>query len=110
MTEMREATFLILAALADEPRHGYGVIREIAALSDGRVTMLPGTLYTALDRLATQGLVTRDREEVTDGRLRRYYRLTPDGAAALSAETARLRALANAGESRLRTLRPRIAG
>jgi DNA-binding PadR family transcriptional regulator len=110
MTEMREATFLILAALADEPRHGYGVIREIAALSGGRVAMLPGTLYTALDRLAAQGLVARDREEVTDGRLRRYYRLTTNGATALTTETSRLRALATAGEARLRTLRPRTAG
>ncbi|ROT32156.1 PadR family transcriptional regulator [Micromonospora sp. HM5-17] len=99
---MREPTFLILAALADQPRHGYGIIQEVAALSAGRVTLLPGTLYTALDRLAAQGLVARDREEVVDGRLRRYYRLTSDGLAALDAETARLRALATVAERKLR--------
>jgi DNA-binding PadR family transcriptional regulator len=106
---MREPTFLILTALADQPRHGYGVIQEVAALSTDRVTLLPGTLYAALDRLAAQGLVVRDREEITDGRLRRYYRLTTDGLAVLRAETARLRALATVAEHRLRAVRPNPA-
>ena len=106
MKAMREPTFLILTALADQPRHGYGVIQEVAALSANRVTLLPGTLYAALDRLVAQGLVVRDREEVADGRLRRYYRLTSDGMATLRAETARLRALATAAERRLRAVRP----
>jgi DNA-binding PadR family transcriptional regulator len=106
---MREPTFLILAALADQPRHGYGIIQEVAALSANRVTMLPGTLYTALDRLAAQGLVVRDREEIADGRLRRYYRLTSGGLAVLDVETARLRSLATAAERKLRTARPRPA-
>lgn len=106
---MREPTFLILTALVDQPRHGYGIIQEVAALSADRVVLLPGTLYTALDRLAAQGLVQRDREEVTDGRLRRYYRLTSEGLAVLDAETARLRQLATVAEARLRAVRPRIA-
>jgi DNA-binding PadR family transcriptional regulator len=106
---MREATFLILTALADRPRHGYGVIQEIGTLSAGRVALLPGTLYAALDRLAAQGLVEHDRDEVTDGRLRRYYRLTTSGLASLEGEAARLRQLAGAAESRLRELRPRTA-
>src|SRR5215468_2658856 len=104
---MREPTFLILTALADAPRHGYGVIQEVVSLSAGRVTLLPGTLYAALDRLVAQGLVVLDREEVTDGRLRRYYRLTPDGTAVLRVETARLRSLVTAAERRLRAVRPR---
>ena len=69
----------------------------------------PGTLYAALDRLHAQGLVAPDREETVDGRLRRYYRLTPDGIRALDVETARLRQLATAAESRLRALRPGTA-
>ena len=109
MSEMREPTFLILTALAGEPRHGYGIIQEVAELSGGRVALLPGTLYTALDRLAGQGLVHRDREEIIDGRLRRFYRLSDTGQAALGAETARLRHLAAAAESRLRALNPRTA-
>ncbi|MGC4806741.1 PadR family transcriptional regulator [Micromonospora sp. DT233] len=106
---MREPTFLILTALADQPRHGYGIIQEVAALSAHRVRLLPGTLYTALDRLAAQGLVVRDREEIADGRLRRYYRLTSDGLAVLDAETTRLRSLATAAERKLRIVRPRPA-
>lgn len=106
---MREPTFLILTALAGGPRHGYGIVQDVAALSGGRVTLLPGTLYTALDRLTAQGLVERDREEVIDGRLRRYYRLSAAGLAALDAETARLRQLTAAAEARLRRIRPRTA-
>jgi DNA-binding PadR family transcriptional regulator len=102
---MREPTFLILTALADGPMHGYGIIQEVAALSNDRVRLLPGTLYTALDRLAAQGLLQRDREEVADGRLRRYYRLTTDGVDSLATETARLRQLADAAEARLRNIR-----
>lgn len=99
---MREPTFLILTVLAGGSLHGYGIIREVQTLSEGRVKLLPGTLYTALDRLAAQGLVVREREEVTDGRLRRYYRLTGDGLEVLEAETARLRQLATVAEAKLR--------
>ena len=106
---MREPTFLILTALADGPRHGYGIIQEVATLSANRVTLLPGTLYTALDRLAAQGLVDRDREEIIDGRLRRYYRLSTAGLAALDVEARRLRSLATVAERKLRTVRPRPA-
>ncbi|MGW4499046.1 PadR family transcriptional regulator [Micromonospora sp. NPDC004336] len=106
---MREATFLILTALAGEPRHGYGIIQEVGVLSDGRVTLLPGTLYAALDRLAAQGLVELSHEQVVDGRLRRYYRLRSDGRAELARQTERLRQLASAAESRLRALRPHLA-
>ncbi|WP_117213203.1 helix-turn-helix transcriptional regulator [Allorhizocola rhizosphaerae] len=106
---MREPTFLVLTALVDGPRHGYGIIREVAALSDGRVKLLPGTLYAALDRLVAQGLVEHVRDEVADGRMRRYYRLTSAGLQVLTAEIARLRQLAGAAESRLRALNPRHA-
>jgi len=107
---MREPTFLILTALADAPRHGYGILQEVTALSGGRVTLLTGTLYTALDRLTAEGLVEPDRQEMVDGRARRYYRLTRDGLAALSAETARLRALTAAAELRIQAaIRPRTA-
>jgi DNA-binding PadR family transcriptional regulator len=102
---MREPTFLILTALAGQPMHGYGIIREVTGLSEGRVTILPGTLYTALDRLAAEGLVERAHEEIVGGRLRRYYQLTSDGLTVLRRETARLRALASAGEARLSAAR-----
>ncbi len=97
---MQEPTFLILTALAGEPLHGYGVIQEVSRLSSGRVVLRPGTLYGALDRLSEQGLVAAEREEIVDGRLRRYYRITDDGAGLLHAEAQRL--ADNAAEARRR--------
>jgi DNA-binding PadR family transcriptional regulator len=104
---MQEATFLILTALADGSQHGYGIITEVEQISDGRVRLRAGTLYTALDRLRADGLVAVDGEEVVEGRLRRYYRLTPDGTKVLAAEAARLQANAAAA---LMRLRPGLAG
>jgi DNA-binding PadR family transcriptional regulator len=99
---MQEPTFLILTALAARPQHGYGIMTDAADISGGRVTLRAGTLYAALDRLSSEGLVEDDHEEIVDARLRRYYRLTPDGRAALAAETARLRANAAVAGRRLR--------
>jgi len=90
--EMREPTFLVLASLAEGRKHGYGIIKDAARLSDGRVELKVGTLYTALDRLERQGLVATAGEEVVDGRNRRYYELTDAGASDLGAEIARQRA------------------
>jgi DNA-binding PadR family transcriptional regulator len=101
---MQEATFLILTALADGSQHGYGIINEVKEISDGRVRLRAGTLYTALDRLRDDGLVTVDREEIVDNRLRRYYRLTPAGTALLAAEAARMQANAHAAMTRLNPL------
>ena len=98
---MQEATFLILTALAGGSQHGYGIITDVREISGGRVQLRPGTLYTALDRLRADELVEPDREEVVDGRLRRYYRLTPVGSKRLRAEAARLQADATAALTRL---------
>ena len=99
---MQEATFLILTALADGSQHGYGIITEVQEISGGRVRLRAGTLYTALDRLRADGLIGVDREEVVEGRLRRYYRLTPQGTRRLAAEAARLQANAAAALARLK--------
>jgi len=98
---MQEATFLILTALAADTQHGYGILADVAEISGGRVRLRPGTLYTALDRLRGDGLIEVDREEIVDGRLRRYYRLTGDGGEQLAAEAARLQANARAALARL---------
>jgi DNA-binding PadR family transcriptional regulator len=98
---MQEATFLILTALAAGSQHGYGIISDVTGISEGRVRMRAGTLYTALDRLKADGLIGVDREEVVDNRLRRYYRLTPEGGRRLAAEAARLQANARAAMTRL---------
>src|ERR1700734_4319260 len=88
--EMREPTYFLLASLLDGPLHGYAIIQRAAELSDGRVKMATGTLYTALDRLTAQGYVELVREEIVNGRARRSYALTPSGADALRAAAARM--------------------
>src|SRR6516165_5957344 len=98
---MQEATFLILTALAARSQHGYGIITDVRELSGGRVRLRAGTLYTALDRLRADQLITVDREEIVEGRLRRYYRLTPQGTRVLAAEAARMHANATAALARL---------
>jgi DNA-binding PadR family transcriptional regulator len=99
---MQEASFLILTALAGGTQHGYGIVTDVEQISAGRVKLKAGTLYTALDRLAAEGLIKFDREEIVDNRLRRYYRITRDGAEQLAEEADRLSANAHAARTRLR--------
>ncbi|NUW37906.1 helix-turn-helix transcriptional regulator [Nonomuraea sp. SMC257] len=107
---MQEPTFLILTALAAEAQHGYGIMADVLRMSGERVRLRAGTLYAALDRLEGEGLVEADREEVVDGRARRYYRLTSHGEARLVAEAERMRGNADAAAARLRArLRPALA-
>ncbi|RKT16419.1 DNA-binding PadR family transcriptional regulator [Streptomyces sp. 1114.5] len=107
---MQEPTLLLLTALADAPRHGYALIQEVAAISDGRVRMRTGTLYGALDRLLGQGLIEVAAEEVVDGRARRTYALTDAGRGALAAEAERLLAVATEAERRLSKVRSMLTG
>lgn len=102
MRAMQEATFLILTALAGGSQHGYGIIIDVEQISDGRVRLRAGTLYTALDRLRADRLIDVDREEIVDNRLRRYYRLTSPGEKRLADEASRLQANAVVAMSRLR--------
>jgi DNA-binding PadR family transcriptional regulator len=99
---MQEATFMILTALASGSQHGYGIITDVREMSQGRIKLRAGTLYTALDRLRGDKLIEVDHEEVVDGRLRRYYRLTPAGTKRLSTEAARLQSHADVALSRLK--------
>ncbi|MFC5503224.1 PadR family transcriptional regulator [Lysinimonas soli] len=103
--ELREPSFWVLTALAGGRSHGYALIQETKSLSSGRVELKVPTLYAALDRLREQGLVAPDGDEVTDGRLRRFFRLTDDGAARLREEIERMEANARQAKSRLR-MRP----
>jgi DNA-binding PadR family transcriptional regulator len=93
---MREPTYFILAALQDEPRHGYAIMTRVAELSGDRVRLATGTLYQALDRLTKEALIEVARDEVVNGRARRHYALTPDGRSALQAEAARMAEAARA--------------
>lgn len=107
MSKMRrtEPVFLILTALLDQPRHGYGIIQEVRRITDGDVGLRVGTLYGALDRLATEGLVAADHDEVESGRLRRYYRLTDAGAAEVADQARRMAAEAAVAMRRLKGYR-----
>lgn len=99
---LQEASFLILTALAGSSQHGYGIITDVAQISGGQIQLKAGTLYAALDRLSADGLIEPDREEIVDNRLRRYYRITRDGAERLSEEAERLRTNARVALTRLR--------
>lgn len=105
MQPMREPTYFILAALIGGPLHGWAIIHEARVLSGGRVHLTAGTLYGALDRLASDGLVEAEGEDVVNGRRRRYYRLTSTGGAALAGEAERLLASAKVVTRRVASLR-----
>ena len=85
--------FHVMLALADEDRHGYGIIREVDARTDGLIRLRSGTLYTLLQRLLAEELIAEssqrpDPEE--DDERRRYYGVTDLGRRVLAAETRRL--------------------
>ncbi|MFD7418115.1 PadR family transcriptional regulator [Kitasatospora purpeofusca] len=105
--QLQEPARLVLTALADEPRHGYAILQEVLAITEGRTRMLTGTLYTALDRLLQQGLIRIAHEEVVAGRLRRSFELTEQGRDTLTEETQRLRAGVAEAERRLALGAPR---
>lgn len=101
---LQEPSFLILTALAAGPQHGYGIMTDVADISGDRIKLRAGTLYAALDRLRSDGIIDVDREEVVDGRLRRYYKLTQTGIAVLDEEVSRMHANVKVAAKRLRTL------
>jgi DNA-binding PadR family transcriptional regulator len=87
------ATFHILMALAYEDRHGYAVIQDVAARTDGEIKLSAGTLYRSIQRMLDQGLLVETRERPApeeDDERRRYYRITPFGGEVARAETRRL--------------------
>ena len=106
---MTGQAFFVLTALADGPRHGYGIVGDVAELSQGRVQLKIGSLYGVLERLAVEALIEPDREEAHDGRLRRYYRLTNDGRRALAEEAELRAATASVVRARLRLTGPQAA-
>ncbi len=103
---LTEATFFILLSLAPGPKHGYAIMKDTRALSDGRVVLSTGTLYGALKRLLEQQWIRRvdDRDNNT-ARDRKAYALTQQGWGALNAEIDRHQKLV--GIARLQTKRAR---
>ena len=90
------ATFHILMAVADEDRHGYAIIQEIASRTGGELHLSAGTLYRSIQRMIDQDLIVEVHErpapELDDER-RRYYRITEFGTAVARAEARRLQGL-----------------
>ena len=87
------AVFHILLALADSERHGYGIMQEVAARTEGAVRLGPGTLYGSIKRLLAGGLIAESAERPDpklDDERRRYYRLTDLGQQVAVAEAERL--------------------
>jgi DNA-binding PadR family transcriptional regulator len=94
MTQMplTEPVLLILLSLAEQPRHGYSILKDVGEMSDGRVTLSTGTLYGALRRLLDERWIERFEEE-DSSRARQAYRLTPAGRRNLQVEVGRLKHL-----------------
>ena len=90
------ATFHILLALAEDDRHGYGIIQDVDASTGGELRLSAGTLYRSIQRMLEQGLLVEVRGRPIPGEedeRRRYYRITPLGSAAARAEARRLAGL-----------------
>lgn len=79
------ATPLVLAILAEGESYGYAIIRRVAELSDGHLQWTDGMLYPVLHRLERQGYVVAKWADAETGRRRKYYRITKDGRAVLTA-------------------------
>ncbi|HSG24957.1 MAG TPA: PadR family transcriptional regulator [Anaerolineales bacterium] len=87
------AVFNIMLALADGEKHGYGIMLEVEANTDGQITMGPGTLYGSIKRMLKAGLIEECDERADpkmDDQRRRYYRLTGMGQQVLRLEAERL--------------------
>lgn len=94
--------FEILLALAGEDRHGYAILQEIDARTEGRIRPHAGSLYRALSRLTDEGMLAEVEGPggVEDDQRRRYYRLTAFGRRVAAAEAARLEAQVGAARAR----------
>lgn len=101
---LTETTFFILASLAAGPRHGYAIMKDVQALSEGRIRLSTGTLYGALKRMLEQGWIVRldgADPEAQGRRQRKLYSLTPAGQRLLQAELERLQTLVGLALQRL---------
>jgi DNA-binding PadR family transcriptional regulator len=91
-----QATFHILLALADEDRHGYAIMLDVDARTNGELKLSAGTLYRSIQRMLEQGLIVETQERPApeyDNERRRYYRITAFGRAVAKAEAHRLNQL-----------------
>lgn len=97
------AVFHILLALSNGERHGYGIMKQVEADSQGKVNMGPGTLYGSLKRMLDAGLVRESDKRVDpdmDDQRRIYYQITGTGAEALAAELERYQRIVTIAQER----------
>jgi DNA-binding PadR family transcriptional regulator len=107
------AVFHILLALADNERHGYGIMQEISRRTDGKLRMGPGTLYGSIKRMLADGLIEKSGERpdpALDDERRHYYRLTDFGQRVVRAEAQRLAQLVNVARAKQLLPGPELAG
>ena len=92
---LTETSFFIILSLASAPKHGYAIMKEVEAMSEKRVVLATGTLYSALRRMLEDGWIERvtDNNSAADNRERKLYQLTRHGRRVLEAEINRLRKL-----------------
>jgi DNA-binding PadR family transcriptional regulator len=104
LTPLREPTLFILLTLSKERKHGYAILKDVEALSEGRVVLSTGTLYGALARLLAQGVIRKstddsassgsnNRSGSVDNQKRKYYELTQFGYRVLAVELKRMRTI-----------------
>ena len=109
MLPLTPAVLQILLALADEERHGYGIMQEVEARTGGETRLGPGTLYGSIKRMLADGLIEesddRPDPEMDDER-RRYYRLTDFGRRVAGAEAERLASLVSTAAAKKLVRRP----
>jgi DNA-binding PadR family transcriptional regulator len=106
------AVLHILLALADEERHGYGVMKEVEDRTEGEVRLGPGTLYGSIKRMLAGGLIEESDERpdpALDDQRRRYYRITDFGRRVAGAEAERLAGLVNTAREKRLLRRPGAA-
>ncbi len=94
---LTETSFFIILSLASAPKHGYAIMKEVENMSEKRVVLATGTLYSALRRMLEDGWIERvaDNNSEADNRERKLYQLTRHGRRILEAEISRLRKLVN---------------
>jgi DNA-binding PadR family transcriptional regulator len=97
---LTETSFFIILSLATAPKHGYAIMKEVEAMSEKRVVLATGTLYSALRRMLEDDWIERvmDNNSETDNRERKLYQLTRNGRRVLEAEISRLRKLVDLTE------------
>jgi len=99
---LTEPVLFVLLSLAEQPRHGYSILKDVEQMSDGRVVLSTGTLYGALQRLLEKDWIEQFEEDESS-RDRRAYRLTSRGRRILQTEVERLRHLTRLARVRTRS-------